>query len=34
LENDADVEELEEIQAALIDMMQRAGLYFRQEETV
>ena len=33
-ENDADVEELEEIQAALIDMMQRVGLYFRQEETV
>lgn len=29
-ESDADVEELEAIQEALIDMMQRAGLYFRQ----
>jgi len=28
-ESDADAEELEEIQSALIDMMQRAGLYFR-----
>ena len=29
-ENDEDQEELKEIQAALIDMMMRAGLYFRQ----
>lgn len=29
-ESDADPEELESIQGALIDMMQRAGLYFRQ----
>jgi hypothetical protein len=28
-ENDEDRQELEEIQAALIDMMQRAGLYFK-----
>ena len=29
-ENDEDQEELKEIQSALIDMMVRAGLYFRQ----
>ena len=29
-ESDADVEELEQIQSALIDMMTRAGLYFKQ----
>ena len=29
-ESDADVEELEKIQSTLIDMMQRAGLYFKQ----
>ena len=29
-ENDEDQEELKEIQSALIDMMMRAGLYFRQ----
>ena len=29
-ESDADVEELEQIQFALIDMMTRAGLYFKQ----
>jgi len=33
-ESDADVEELEEIQFALIDMMKRAGLYFQQSVTV
>jgi len=33
-DSEVDAEELESIQAALIDMMQRAGLYFRQEETV
>ena len=30
-DSDADDEELEEIQSALIDMMQRAGLYFKEE---
>ena len=29
-ESDADIVELESIQSALIDMMQRAGIYFRQ----
>jgi hypothetical protein len=33
-ESDADVEELEEIQSTLIDMMKRAGLYFRQPMAV
>jgi len=33
-ESDADVEELEQIQSALIDMMTRAGLYFRQPMSV
>ena len=33
-ESDADPEELESIQGALIDMMQRAGLYFRQPVAV
>jgi hypothetical protein len=31
---DADTEELEKIQSTLIDMMQCAGLYFRQPVTV
>lgn len=30
-ESDTDVEELEEIQIALIDMMKRAGLYYQPE---
>ena len=29
-DSEVDVEELEEIQSALIDMMTRAGLYFKQ----
>jgi len=29
-DSDVDVEELKEIQAALIDMMKRVGLYFQQ----
>jgi len=33
-ESDVDAEELESIQAALIDMMQRVGLYFQQPVTV
>jgi len=33
-ESDVDAEELESIQGALIDMMQRAGLYFYQPMTV
>jgi len=33
-ESDADVEELEEIQFALIDMMKRVGLYFQQSMAV
>jgi len=33
-ESDVDVEELESIQGALIDMMQRAGLYFYQPMAV
>jgi hypothetical protein len=31
---EADYDELEEIQSTLIDMMQRAGLYFRQPAAV
>ena len=31
---EADYDELEEIQSALIDMMQRAGLYFKQPVAV
>ena len=33
-ETDVDGEELEEIQAALIDMMQRTGLYFKKPVVV
>ena len=33
-ESGADAEELEDIQSALIDMMQRAGLYFKVPVTV
>jgi len=33
-ESDVDAEELESIQGALIDMMQRAGLYFYQPMAV
>jgi len=33
-ESDDDLEELQSIQAALIDMMQRAGLYFKKPVTV
>ena len=33
-ESDSDTEELESIQAALIDMMKRAGLYFQQSAVV
>ena len=33
-ESDVDAEELESIQGALIDMMTRAGLYFRQPMAV
>ena len=33
-ESDVDIEELEAIQSALIDMMQRAGLYYKQPALV